>query len=47
MSRRTFNPDVYEGHEGLRRFKRERDEVWDEETPNDRAIVQMRVIASS
>ena len=30
MSRRTFNPDVYEGHDGLRRFKRERDEVWEE-----------------
>jgi hypothetical protein len=30
MSRRTFNPDVYEGHEGLRRFRRERDEVWEE-----------------
>jgi ketosteroid isomerase-like protein len=30
MSRRTFNPDVYEGHQGLRRFKRERDEVWEE-----------------
>ncbi len=30
MSRRTFNPDVYEGYEGLRRFRRERDEVWEE-----------------
>lgn len=30
MSRRTFNPDLYEGHDGLRRFKRERDEVWEE-----------------
>ncbi len=30
MSRRTFNPDVYEGHDGLRRFKRETDEVWEE-----------------
>src|SRR5271170_3559347 len=30
MSQRTFNPDVYEGHDGLRRFKRERDEVWEE-----------------
>jgi ketosteroid isomerase-like protein len=30
MSRRTFNPDVYERHDGLRRFKRERDEVWEE-----------------
>jgi ketosteroid isomerase-like protein len=30
MSRRTFNPDVYEGHDGLRRFRREMDDVWDE-----------------
>jgi ketosteroid isomerase-like protein len=30
MSRRTFNPEVYEGHAGLRRFRRERDEVWEE-----------------
>src|SRR6202040_3832294 len=26
MSRRTFNPEVYKGHDGLSRFKRERDE---------------------
>ncbi len=30
MSRRTFNPEVYQGHAGLRRFRRERDEVWEE-----------------
>jgi ketosteroid isomerase-like protein len=30
MSRRMFNPDVYEGHDGLRRFRREMDEVWEE-----------------
>jgi ketosteroid isomerase-like protein len=30
MSRRVFNPDVYEGHEGLRRLGREIGEVWDE-----------------
>jgi ketosteroid isomerase-like protein len=30
MSRRTFNPDVYEGHDGLRRFRREMDDVWEE-----------------
>jgi ketosteroid isomerase-like protein len=30
MSRRTFNPEVYEGHAGLRRFRREMDEVWEE-----------------
>jgi ketosteroid isomerase-like protein len=30
MSRRTFNPEVYEGHAGLDRFRRERDEVWEE-----------------
>jgi ketosteroid isomerase-like protein len=28
MSRRVFNPDVYEGHEGLRRLGREVNEVW-------------------
>ncbi len=30
MSRRTFNPEVYKGHDALRRFRRERDEVWEE-----------------
>jgi ketosteroid isomerase-like protein len=25
-----LNPDVYEGYEGLRRFRQERDEVWEE-----------------
>jgi ketosteroid isomerase-like protein len=30
MSRRVFNPDVYDGHDGLRRLAREVDEVWDE-----------------
>lgn len=30
MSRRRFNPEVYEGHAGLRRFRREMDEVWEE-----------------
>jgi ketosteroid isomerase-like protein len=30
MSRRVFNPDVYDGHEGLRRLVREMQEVWEE-----------------
>jgi ketosteroid isomerase-like protein len=30
MSRRVLNPDVYEGHEGLRRLGREVGEVWEE-----------------
>ena len=30
MSRRVFNPDVYEGREGLRRLGREIAEVWEE-----------------
>jgi ketosteroid isomerase-like protein len=30
MSRRIFNPDVYQGHAGLRRLGREVQEVWDE-----------------
>jgi ketosteroid isomerase-like protein len=30
MSRRTFNPEVYEGHDDLLRFQREMDEVWEE-----------------
>jgi ketosteroid isomerase-like protein len=30
MSRRVFNPDVYEGHDGLRRLGAEVQEVWDE-----------------
>jgi ketosteroid isomerase-like protein len=30
MSRRVFNPAVYEGHEGLRQLGREVNEVWDE-----------------
>jgi ketosteroid isomerase-like protein len=29
MSRRTFNPDVYLGHDGLRRLSREVRDVWD------------------
>jgi ketosteroid isomerase-like protein len=29
MSRRTFNPDVYRGHDGLRRLSREVREVWE------------------
>jgi ketosteroid isomerase-like protein len=29
MSRRTFNPDVYLGHAGLRRLSREVREVWE------------------
>jgi ketosteroid isomerase-like protein len=29
MSRRVFNPDVYEGHDGLRRLGREIGEVWE------------------
>jgi len=30
MTRRVLNPDVYEGHEGMRRLGREVAEVWDE-----------------
>ncbi len=30
FSGRRVNPDVYEGYEGLRRFRQERDEVWEE-----------------
>jgi ketosteroid isomerase-like protein len=30
MSRRVFNPDVYEGHAGLRRLGMEIREVWEE-----------------
>ena len=30
MSERVFNPDVYEGHDGYRRFLAEIDSVWDD-----------------
>ncbi len=30
MSERVFNPTVYEGHEGSRRFYAEIDEIWDD-----------------
>ena len=30
MSRRVFNPDIYEGQEGLRRLGREVRDVWEE-----------------
>jgi ketosteroid isomerase-like protein len=30
MSRRVFNPDVYEGHDGVRRLGRDVADVWDE-----------------
>ena len=30
MSERVFNPDVYEGHDGYRRFLVEIDSVWDD-----------------
>jgi uncharacterized protein len=30
LSERVFNPAVYEGHDGIRRFSEEIDEVWDE-----------------
>ena len=29
MSRRTFNPEIYEGHAGLVRLRRDIDEVWE------------------
>jgi ketosteroid isomerase-like protein len=29
LSERVFNPAVYEGHDGIRRFIEEIDEVWD------------------
>src|ERR1700716_3351805 len=29
MSRRTFNPDIYRGHDGLRRLSREVRDVWE------------------
>jgi ketosteroid isomerase-like protein len=32
MTRRVFNPDVYVGHEGLRRLAREVGAVWEEFT---------------
>jgi ketosteroid isomerase-like protein len=32
MSRRVFNPDTYDGHDGLRRLGREMQGVWDEFT---------------
>ncbi len=30
MSERVFNPAVYEGHDGIRRFVKEIDEVWED-----------------
>jgi uncharacterized protein len=30
LSERVFNPDVYEGHDGFRRFLTEIDDVWDD-----------------
>ncbi len=30
MSERVFNPGVYEGHDGIRRFVEEIDEVWED-----------------
>ena len=30
MSRRTFNPDVYQGYADLRRFRQELSEVWED-----------------
>ncbi len=30
MSERVFNPDVYEGHDGYRRFVGEIEAVWDD-----------------
>ena len=30
MSERVFNPAVYEGHDGMRRFVEEIDEVWED-----------------
>jgi ketosteroid isomerase-like protein len=30
LSERVFNPAVYEGHEGIRRFAAETEEIWDD-----------------
>jgi ketosteroid isomerase-like protein len=30
MSRRTFNPDIYQGYADLRRFRQELNEVWED-----------------
>ena len=32
MTRRVFNPDIYEGHEGLRRLAGDFAQVWEEFT---------------
>jgi ketosteroid isomerase-like protein len=29
MSRRIFNPDIYEGHAGMSRLQRDIEQVWD------------------
>jgi ketosteroid isomerase-like protein len=40
MTRRVFNPDVYEGHEGLRRLGDEVAQVWDEFTLEPERMIE-------
>jgi ketosteroid isomerase-like protein len=46
MSRRTFNPDIYEGHEGALRLRRDIEDVWEEwsETPEQIIDAGERVV---
>ncbi|MGH9917840.1 MAG: nuclear transport factor 2 family protein [Nitrososphaerales archaeon] len=39
LSRRIFNPEVYRGHDGLLRFRREMDEVWEEFSQTPEQII--------
>jgi ketosteroid isomerase-like protein len=53
LSERVFNPAVYEGHDGIRRFVADLDEVWEEFRSEpvefidvgDTVVVSHRVIA--